>query len=96
MAPTAVRWFLRQPDELVAEIEKIDNYFDIPLANMQTAVEDGMIQIIGKEVDDAYAAAVENVVKANPGSDLKVIYTPSTAAAMCRCAVCWMTWAIRM
>ena len=35
-------------DELVAEIEKIDNYFDIPLANMQTAVEDGMIQIIGK------------------------------------------------
>ncbi|MFR3145563.1 MAG: phospho-sugar mutase [Eubacterium callanderi] len=63
-------------DELVAEIEKIDNYFDIPLANMQTAVEDGMIQIIGREVDDAYAAAVENVVKANPGSDLKVIYTP--------------------
>lgn len=63
-------------DELVAEIEKIDNYFDIPLANMETAVEDGMIQIIGKEVDDAYAAAVENVVKANPGSDLKVIYTP--------------------
>lgn len=63
-------------DKLVAEIEKIDNYFDIPLANMQTAVEDGMIQIIGKEVDDAYAAAVENVVKANPGSDLKVIYTP--------------------
>ncbi len=63
-------------DELVAEIEKTDNYFDIPLANMQTAVEDGMIQIIGKEVDDAYAAAVENVVKANPGSDLKVIYTP--------------------
>lgn len=63
-------------DELVAEIEKIDNYFDIPLANMQTAVEDGMIQIIGREVDDAYAAAVENAVKANPGSDLKVIYTP--------------------
>lgn len=63
-------------DELVAEIEKIDNYFDIPLTNMETAVEDGMIQIIGKEVDDAYAAAVENVVKANPGSDLKVIYTP--------------------
>ena len=63
-------------DELVAEIEKIDNYFDIPLANMQTAVEDGMIQIIGREVDVAYAAAVENVVKANPGSDLKVIYTP--------------------
>ena len=63
-------------DELVAEIEKIDNYFDIPLSNMQTADEDGMIQIIGREVDDAYAAAVENVVKANPGSDLKVIYTP--------------------
>ncbi|WP_195269863.1 phospho-sugar mutase [Eubacterium sp. 1001713B170207_170306_E7] len=63
-------------DELVAEIEKIDNYFDIPLANMQTAVADGMIQIIGKEVDDAYAAAVEAVAKANPGSDLKVIYTP--------------------
>lgn len=63
-------------DELVAEIEKIDNYFGIPLANMQTAVEDGMIQIIGREVDDAYAAAVEKVVKANPGSDLKVIYTP--------------------
>ncbi|MEG0379129.1 MAG: phospho-sugar mutase, partial [Eubacterium sp.] len=43
---------------------------------METAVEDGMIQIIGKAVDDAYAAEVEKVAKANPGSALKVIYTP--------------------
>ena len=59
-------------DALIAEIAKIDDYFNIPLA----AEDDPHIKIIGAEVDDAYAAAVEKVARANPGSDLKVIYTP--------------------
>lgn len=63
-------------DELVAEIEKIDNYFDIPMKDVTTAIQDGTIKMIGKKLDDAYGAAVENVARANPGSDLKVIYTP--------------------
>lgn len=63
-------------DELVAEIEKIDDYFAIDMMPMQSAVEAGKIEIIGEAVDDAFAAAVENVVRKCPGSDLKVIYTP--------------------
>ncbi len=59
-------------DALIAEINKLDDYFSIPLA----AEDDEHIVIVGKEVDDAYAEAVEKVAKANPGSDLKVIYTP--------------------
>lgn len=63
-------------DELVAEIEKIDDYFAIDMMPMQSAVEAGKIEIIGEAVDDAFAAAVENVVRKCPDSDLKVIYTP--------------------
>lgn len=59
-------------DALIAEINKLDDYFSIPLA----AEDDEHIVIVGKEVDDAYAEAVEKVAKANPDSDLKVIYTP--------------------
>ncbi|MDO4288346.1 MAG: phospho-sugar mutase [Eubacterium sp.] len=59
-------------DALIAEIAKIDDYFNIPLA----AEDDPHIKIIGAEVDDAYAQAVEAVAKASPGNDLKVIYTP--------------------
>ena len=59
-------------DALIAEINKLDDYFSIPLA----AEDDEHIIIVGKEVDDAYAEAVEKVAKANPDSDLKVIYTP--------------------
>ncbi len=59
-------------DAVVSEINAIDDYFGIKLA----ATDDEHIITIGAEVDDAYAAAVESVAKANPGSDLKIIYTP--------------------
>lgn len=59
-------------DAVVAEIDKIEDYFGVKLA----AIDDEHIITIGPEVDDAFAAAVEGVAHANPGSDLKVIYTP--------------------
>lgn len=57
---------------VVAEIDKVTDYFGVELA----ADDDEHIIPIGPEVDDAFAAAVEGVAKANPGSDLKIIYTP--------------------
>ena len=57
---------------IVSEMSTIDDYFGVKLA----ADDDPHIHIIPPEVDDAYAAAVEEVVHANPGSDLKIIYTP--------------------
>ncbi|MEF9919255.1 MAG: phospho-sugar mutase, partial [Eubacterium sp.] len=63
-------------DALIGEIMAINDYLNIPLAEMDAAVKKGSIKIIGKEVDDAYAEAVEQVARPNPGSDLKVIYTP--------------------
>ena len=58
---------------VVAEIDKIEDYFGVKLA----AIDDEHIITIGPEVDDAFAAAVEGVAHANPGSDLKVIYRSS-------------------
>ncbi|MDD2414769.1 MAG: phospho-sugar mutase [Eubacteriaceae bacterium] len=57
---------------VVAEIDTITDYFGVKLA----AIDDEYIIPVGKEVDDAFAAAVEGVAHANPGSDLKIIYTP--------------------
>lgn len=59
-------------DAVVAEIQKVTDYFGVKLA----ADDDAHIITVPPEVDDAYAAAVEAVARANPGSDLKIIYTP--------------------
>jgi len=59
-------------DALVKEIEAIDSCFGIALADK----EDPQIQIIPSEVDDAYAKAVEKIVKPHTGEPIKIIYTP--------------------
>ena len=59
-------------DAVVGEIDKITDYFSVPLAE----VDNDNIISIGKEIDDAYTAAVMEVVKPNTCPDLKVIYTP--------------------
>jgi len=59
-------------DALVKEIEAIDSCFGIALADE----EDPQIQIIPSAVDDAYAKAVEKIVKPHTGEPIKIIYTP--------------------
>lgn len=57
---------------VVEQIHTVTDYFSVKLA----ADDDPHIITVPKEVDDAYIEAVKGVAKANPGSDLKIIYTP--------------------
>lgn len=65
--------------EVLKEINKLD-YFSIPCADMEQALSQGMIVLAGKEVDDAYLAAIlplADMEIINKQSDkLKLIYTP--------------------
>lgn len=63
-------------DAVVEVIEGIDDYFDIPQMNFEEAKEKGLIQIVGKEIDDAYTKAVENVIHMDQKGDLVIVYTP--------------------
>ncbi len=63
-------------DTVVEIIEGVDNYFDIPEANYDEAVKEGLIEVVSKEVDDAYIKAVEDVIHMDQKSDLVIVYTP--------------------
>ena len=64
-----------------AEICKTDIFNDVKKLDFDTAVADGKIKIIGREIDERYLACVEeqlvnpNAVKA-VADDLKIVYTP--------------------
>lgn len=67
--------------EIMAEVNGIKDYKDIKEMNKQDAIEKGLFNVIGKEIDDKYINAIKKCV-INPeitkeyGKDLKVVYTP--------------------
>lgn len=63
-------------DAVVSVIDGVDDYFNIPKMNFEEAEAKGLIQIIGKEVDDAYTTEVEKIVKMDQKADLCIVYTP--------------------
>ena len=64
-----------------AEICKTDIFNDVKRLNFDSAVADGKITVIGREIDEKYLSRVEeqlvnpNAVKA-VADDLKIVYTP--------------------
>ncbi len=59
-------------DKVIAEIEKIDNYFEI-----DTTKNHDLIQYIGKDVDEKYIADVKKIIlRPNLKKDFKLVYTP--------------------
>lgn len=64
-----------------AEIAKLDIFTSIRTTDYEAAVRDGMITVIGKEMDEAYLAAVKDQM-VNPNAvtavadDLKIVYSP--------------------
>lgn len=71
----------RESDMVIEEVNAIADYASIPSMDQQKALEDGLLVIIGSEVDDAYMEALKRVC-VNPelsrraGKDSKIIYTP--------------------
>ncbi len=66
-------------NEIVNYISKIDVFHDVKTTSLEQAVSDGMVIMVGKEVEDSYLKCVLQQQK-NPGiakeSDLKIVYTP--------------------
>ncbi len=63
-------------DTVVEVIEGIDDYFDIPRMSFEEGEKKGLINVVGKEIDDEYYKAVENVIHMDQKSDLVIVYTP--------------------
>lgn len=59
-------------DKVIAEINKIDDYF-----NIEHSLNHELIHYIGKEVDEAYIKEVKKIIlRPNLKKDFKLVYTP--------------------
>jgi len=71
----------KESDEVIEEVESIKDISEIGCLKKDEALKQGLLEIIGKKVDDAYINAVKSV-GINPelckkyGGDTKIIYTP--------------------
>ncbi len=64
-------------DKVIEEIEQISDMFNIATKDFNTLVNDGMIKMIDKVVDDAYVSKVKEVtVQEVPKNNIKIVYTP--------------------
>jgi len=71
----------KESNQVIKEVESIKDTSDICCMNKEEALKQGLLEIIGKEIDDAYINAVKSA-GINPelcrkyGKDVKIIYTP--------------------
>ena len=65
-------------DEILSEISKIGHYKNVKMMNFDEAKDKGLIQILGKEIDDQYTREILNMAinDENVDKDIKIVYTP--------------------
>lgn len=65
-------------DEILSEISKIGHYKNVKMMNFDEAKEKGLIQILGKEIDDQYTKEILNMAinDENVDKNIKIVYTP--------------------
>lgn len=65
--------------EIIAEVNAISDFSAVKSMDKQEALDKGLLQIIGKEIDDKYMNELKKLV-VNPistkGKTLKIVYTP--------------------
>ena len=65
--------------EIIAEVNKITDYSTCKTMEEEAAIKAGLLQMIGKEIDDLYMAELKKLV-VNPvgeiGKEFKIVYTP--------------------
>ncbi len=67
--------------EIIAEVSAITDYYTVKTMDKATAIESGLYQVIGEEIDDAYMAELKKqiihpeVIKESC-KDLKIVYSP--------------------
>lgn len=71
----------KEADELIDYVNEVEDELTVEVADVEQLKEDGLLHIIGQEVDDAYLAELKTVI-INPdmvqevGKDLKIVFTP--------------------
>lgn len=71
----------KEADELISYVNEVEDELTVEVADVEQLKADGLLHIIGQEVDDAYLAELKTVI-INPdmvqevGKDLKVVFTP--------------------
>lgn len=64
-------------DAILSEISKIDHYRDIEMMDFEKAKTEGLIKIIGKEIDDQYISELLKMpIHDDIDKDIKIVYTP--------------------
>ncbi len=68
-------------DAVAAEMNRIDMFKDVQIANFDEAVASGMITLVGKETDEEFLAcaldqAINKEMVAKVADSLKIVYTP--------------------
>jgi len=71
----------KEADELISYVDAIEDELTVEVADVEQLKADGLLHIIGQEVDDAYAAELNNVIinkemVEKVGKDLKIVFTP--------------------
>lgn len=71
----------KEADELISYVNEVEDELTVEVADVEQLKADGLLHIIGKEVDDAYAAELNNVIinkemVQKVGKDLKIVFTP--------------------
>ncbi|MFB5550059.1 phospho-sugar mutase [Bacillus cereus] len=70
-----------EADELISYVNAVEDELTVEVADVEQLKAHGLLHIIGQEVDDAYAAELNNVIINNEmvqrvGKDLKIVFTP--------------------
>ncbi|PFN24816.1 phospho-sugar mutase [Bacillus cereus] len=71
----------KEADELISHVNAVEDELTVEVADVEQLKADGLLHIIGQEVDDAYAAELNNVIinkemVQKVGKDLKIVFTP--------------------
>ena len=71
----------KEADELISYVNAVEDELTVEVADVERLKADGLLHIIGQEVDDAYAAELNNVIinkemVQKVGKDLKIVFTP--------------------
>lgn len=67
--------------EIISEVNAISDYSEIKMMNLDEAINKGLYNVIGEEIDNKYLKTLQKLVLnpeavTNFGKDLKIVYTP--------------------
>ncbi|MDZ5606651.1 phospho-sugar mutase [Bacillus pseudomycoides] len=71
----------KEADELISYVNEVEDELTVEVADVEQLKADGLLHMIGQEVDDAYLAELKTVIinkemVQEVGKDLKIVFTP--------------------